>query len=219
MRGGEIHPALLERKVFVIPKKQQVHDALKHVAWEYAALLAEALPPVAYGTPLNHQMQESFLLHLRNLAEFFHEGTAEFRSNAAGALGPLPRGNDNVHAVDFCCKILWDEKPFDPNTKLRRALNKTLSHLTYSRDVGSGFSEIDIAYDGPSHTHGAVILVRRTWDAFVDSLRDEYRTELDDWLEKQAAGLKLSISSFDGQFDKWARQWGWRLNETPDGHI
>jgi hypothetical protein len=151
--------------------------------------------------------------------EFFHEGTAEFRSSSAGALGPLPRGNDNVHAVDFCCKILWDEKRFDPNTKLRRALNKTLSHLTYSRDVGSGLSEIDVAYDGPSHTHGTVILVRRIWDAFVDSLRAEYRTELADWLEKQATGLKLSISGFDDQFDKWARRWGWRLNETPDGHI
>jgi len=209
----------------VLPKKRQVHDALKHVAWEYAALLAAALRAadllaVAYETPVNHQRQESFLLHLRNLAEFFQEGTAEFRNNPAGALGPLPRGNDNIHAVDFCCKILWDEKPFDPKTKLRRALNKTLSHLTYSRDLNSGTSEIDIAFDGPSHTHGTVLLMRRTWDEFVKSLRVEYQAELTSWLETQAAGLKLSLSTFDDQFDKWARQWPhWRLNETPDGPI
>ena len=122
----------------MIPTKQQVHDALKHVAWEYTSLLAAVLPPMAYDTPTNHQMQESFLLHLRNLAEFFYEGVAEFRTNPAGALGPLPRRNDNIHAVDFCRRVMWDEKPFHKDSKLRRAINKTLSHMTYSRDLHSG---------------------------------------------------------------------------------
>jgi hypothetical protein len=69
----------------VVPTNRQLHDGLKHVAWEYAALLAATMPADEYPTPVNHQMQESFLLHLRNLAEFFQEGAAEFRRNPAGA--------------------------------------------------------------------------------------------------------------------------------------
>ncbi|MGA3316542.1 MAG: hypothetical protein ABSC64_08890 [Candidatus Korobacteraceae bacterium] len=201
------------KRIFT-PTQKQVHDAVEHVAWEYAMFLAAALPKARYGPPVNHQTQESFLVHLRNLAEFFHQGTAEFRGNPAGALGPLPRGNDNIHAVDFCYKIGWDEKRLHTDTKLRRAINKTLSHLTYSRDLSSGLSEIDMPFDGPKHTHGSVVLIRRAWDGFMQSVRVEYQTELTSWVEKRATDLGISLKTFDDRFDKWAKECGWQAERN-----
>ena len=77
------------------PTKTQIRNAPKHIAWEYVALLtaaqqtAEGHPP-----PINHQVEEAFLVHLRNLAEFFHQGAAEFKKNPA----VLPRRQrDNIY--------------------------------------------------------------------------------------------------------------------------
>jgi hypothetical protein len=53
----------------------------------------------------------------------------------------------------------------------------------------------------------------------MKSLRPLYQSDLADWLEKQAGGLSLEISTFDDRFDKWAKQCGWQLDETPDGPI
>jgi hypothetical protein len=201
----------------VTPTDEQIRNAPQHIAWEYVALLAAALPPAKpHETPVNHQVQESFLLHVRNLAEFFYKGVADFRKNPT-ALPSRPK--DNIYAVDLCSKIEWDERPFDPGTKLRRALDKTLSHLTYSRDLRSGSSEIDVAFDGPTHVHGTVRLMRRTWDEFMSSLRPEYEPAVRFWLQKQADGLRLSLSDFDQKFDNSARLWQWHLSETPDGRI
>jgi hypothetical protein len=200
------------------PTKKQIQNAPEHIAWEYVALLAAAQQMgEGHGPPINHQVQEAFLVHLRNLAEFFHQGVVEFRKNPA----VLPcRKRDNIYAVDLCSSVSWHETLFDPKTRLRRAIDKTLSHMTYSRDLSSGSSEIDLAFDGRFHVHGTVTLIRRTWDAFLKSLRPEYQADLSSWLAKHAEGMRVSLGTFDDQFEKMARRWShWRFNQTPDGPI
>jgi len=198
----------------VIPNEDQIRSAPQHIAWEYVALLAAALPPKEpHETPVNHQVQESLLLHVRNLAEFFYSGTRDFKGT------PPSRGKDNMYAVDLCSKVGWDAAPLGPDTKLLRALNKTLSHLTYSRVLDSPQSEIDVAFDGPTHVHGTVVLMRKTWDAFMESVWPKYEPLVRSWLQQQADGLKLSLGDFDQNFENAARRWQWRLHETPDGHI
>lgn len=159
-------------------------------------------------------------MHLRNLAEFFNQGVSEFRKNPGG----LPRRKrDNIYAVDLCSSVSWDEAPFDPKTRLRRAIDKTLSHMTYSRDLSSGSSEIDVAFDGWLHVHGTVMLIRRTWDTFLKSVRPEYQADLASWVAKHAEGsngMGVSIANFDDQFNRTAKRWRhWRFNQTPDGTV
>jgi hypothetical protein len=203
------------------PTPAQRRKAPKHIAWEYVALLAAAQQMAeGHGPPINHQVQEAFLVHVRNLAEFFHKGVAEFRNNPAA----LPRRNrDNIYAVDLCSSVFWDEKPFDPKTRLRRAIDKTLSHMTYSRDLNSGSSEIDVAFDGRHHAHGTVKLMRRTWDEFLRSLRPKYLPDLTFWLEKHANlrdGMQVSLTGFEERFNLKVKQWkSWEFNRTPDGAI
>jgi hypothetical protein len=200
------------------PTKKQLQNAPEHVAWEYVALLAAAQQMAeGHGPPINHQVQEAFLVHLRNLAEFFHQRVGEFRKNPA----VLPcRKRDNIYAVDLCASVSWDEILFDPKTRLRRAIDKTLSHMTYSRDLSSGVSEIDVAFDGQFHLHGTVTLIRRTWDAFLKSLRPEYQADLYRWLAKHSEGMHVSLDTFDDQFENIASRWShWRFSQTPDGPI
>lgn len=181
-----------------VPSREQVQNAPKHIAWEYVALLAAAQQmAVSHEPPINHLVGVAFLVHLRNLAEFFYKGAADFRKNAA----TLPsRRQDNIYAVDLCSLVLWDEAPFNARTLL-------------------GFSEISIAFDGQFHLHGTVTLIRRTWDAFLQSLRPEYQKDLSDWLAKHAGGMQLSLIRFDHEFEKMARRCHWRFNQTPDGPV
>jgi hypothetical protein len=200
------------------PTEKQIQNAPEHIAWEYAAVLVAAREMAqGHGPPINHQVQEAFLVHVRNLAEFFHQGAAEFRSNPAA---PPCRKRDNIYAVDLCLFVSWDETRFDPQTRLRRAIDKTLSHLTYSRNLSTGSSEIDVAFDGQFHMHGTAKLIRRTWDAFLTSLRPEYYADLSDWLARHAEMMRVPLGNFDDEFEILARRWShWRFNQTPDGPI
>lgn len=203
------------------PTPDQISGAPKHIAWEYAAALAAALETTkAHRGPTNHHAQEVFLVHLRNLAEFFRNGVEEFKRDPSA---PPPRSNDDIYAVDFCHSALWDAAPFDKNTKLIRAINKTLSHMTYSRDLKS---EIDIAFDARYHIHGTVILLRRTWNKFVDSMRPEHKHELGRWLDRHTRpedlyGLRVQIAGFDALFESQLSKLvpHWRREDTPDGPV
>lgn len=200
--------------ILLKPTDEQIRNAPQHIAWEYVAFLAAAQPPPKpHESPVNHQVQESFLLHARNLAEFFCAETKNFTGT------PPERGKDNIYAVNLCSRVGWDAALFAPTTKLVRALNKTLSHLTYSRNLGSPESEIDVAFDGPTHTHGTVRLVRRTWDKFMESLQPKHEAALKSWIQEQANGLRVSLRDFDQEFEAGAGRWGWHLRETPDGPI
>ena len=111
----------------------EIKSASKDVAWEYAALLGAALEMAegSHTEPVNHEVQESFLVHVRNLAVFFRTGVKEFKQNPSVR---VRRRENDIYAVDFCLSVLWDETPFSKDKKLMIAINKTLSHMTYSRD-------------------------------------------------------------------------------------
>lgn len=202
------------------PTDEQIESAPEHVAWEYVSLLAAA-KQMARGPlpPINHQVQEAFLVHVRNLAEFFYLGVDQFKK---GALRP-PRGQDNIYAVDLCSSVSWSEAPFHKDTKLRRAINKTLSHMTYSRDLSLSpgtSSEIDTPFDGQYHAHGTVKLKRRTWDEFMKSMRPQHQPELKKWLLKHAGGMCVHLDTFDSEFEALVKNWPqWKLNQTPDSPV
>jgi hypothetical protein len=173
--------------------------------------------------PVNHLVQEAFLVHVRNLAEFFRSGVDEFRSSPSTI---VERREDNIYAVDFCHSMLWSEKPFSKNTQLMKAINKTLSHMTYSRNLtSSGVSEIVLAFDGRNHVHGTVNLIRRTWEKFMDSvkpqyMRPQYPTDIKYWLGEHTKGWRIQFSDLANEFEAQAKRWPhWKLNETPDGPI
>ena len=51
------------------PTSSHMKEASKHVAWEYVAMTAAALEIAkGPGPPVNHLVQEAFLVHVRNLA-------------------------------------------------------------------------------------------------------------------------------------------------------
>ena len=201
------------------PSDKQIKSAPEHIAWAYAALLAAAMQMAeGHSAPINHQVQEAFLVHVRNLSEFFFRGVDEFKKDPSA----LPkRADDNVYAVDLCSSVKWSEAPFHRDQKLLRAINKTLSHITYSRDLSPGnSSKIDLAFDGSLHAHGTVRLLRKTWIGFMESLRHEFRQDLLGWLNQHADGMKVPLSDFDQEFDRLVRRWPhWILNQTPDGPL
>lgn len=209
-----------------IPTPGQIRCASKDVAWEYAALLAAALEMAKGPTgPINHLVQEAFLVHVRNLAEFFRSGVQRFKQDPS-RLPPRFEERDNIFAVDFCSSVLWDVKPFGPEKKLIKAINKTLSHMTYSRDLAS---QIDGAFDGYLHAHGTVRLMRRTWERFLASLRPEYLRpqcpeDIEYWLGEHTKaedeyGLRVQFSDFENQFETEVKKRQWKLNQTPDGPV
>jgi hypothetical protein len=202
-----------------VPGQELIAHAPEHVSWEYVSLLAAALEMTnAHPPPVNHEVQEAFLVHVRNLADFFNRGVGQFRDDPS----TLPaRGKDDIYAVDLCTCVKWDETSFDDETQLRHAINKALSPMTYSRDLRAGKSKVGTAFRGPSHAHGTVMLIRRTWDRFVPCLKPQIEVKLRYWLEKHSKDMKLApLYSFDARYENAVRRWShWSLNKTPDGVI
>jgi len=188
-----------------------------HAVYEYVAFLSAALKmadvPKPPQLPVNVLLQDAFLAHLRNLSELFHQGVKQFKQHRSH---PVERPRDDIYAVDFCGAVTWDETPFAPDSRLRKAINKTLSHLTYSRDLNAPRSGIEIAFDGKDHAHGTVKLVMRTWNDFMLGVSPEYRPAVERCLRDQAAGWKLQLDRFEAEFDRRVRRWGWRMNNTPN---
>ena len=150
------------------PQSDQIKSASKDVAWEYVTMLGAALEmAMDPHPPINHLVQEAFLSHVRNLAEFFTKGVGEFKKTQT----PPARQDDTIYAVDFCSSIGWNRKPFGYNKELIRAINKTLSHMTYSRDKAS---KTHSYFEGYLHVHGTVTLMSRTWDEFVKCIKPEF---------------------------------------------
>lgn len=146
----------------------------------------------------------------------------EFKQNPAVR---VPRENDNIYAVDFCVSVEWDEAPFEKGKKLIRAINKTLSHMTYSRDLTSGLSEIALPFDGYLHVHGTVKLMRRTWADFLRSMNPHYvrprhPTDIEYWLGVHTEKWRVKFGDMEGEFERCARGWSqWKFIETPDGPV
>jgi hypothetical protein len=168
-----------------------------------------------------HLVEQAFLVHVRSLAEFFREGVDKFGQGPS----PAQRNNDNIRAVDFCDEVRWCKKPFGKDTKLIRAINKTLSHMTYSRRLET---EIDVVFDGHFHVHGTVKLISRTWRAFLDSVSPKFlnplcQEDIHFWLDKHTLEWPIRFSELENEFEQWNQRWArecpeyWLLNQTPDG--
>jgi hypothetical protein len=208
------------------PMPCQVYRALEHVAWEYYMLIASAFavasgPSETIREPTNHMVQEVFLVHFRNLAEFFCMGVDEFR--ATGTAPRRAKAHDNIYAVDFCTEVGWQEDGFRRDTQLRVAINKTLSHMTYSRDLKG--KQISKAFDGRYHVHGTMKLFLRTWQKFVTCLKPGYEVELDRWIKHHSRNLDISVEEMISAFECLARKhaqsntWRWQLDTTPEGPV
>jgi hypothetical protein len=198
----------------VTPSCDQIKAASKDVAWEYVALHAAALemvkPPYP-AWPVNHVLQEAFLVHVRSLAEFFHTGVHNFTGTQPA------RDKDNVYAVDFCFAVTWGPDPFASSSRLITAINKTLSHLTYSRYSASS---THVAFDACLHAHGTLRLIRETWADFLkgvkrDYLSPQHEEDIQYWLRKHTeADVKYGLfGDFGNRFDTLVSAAGWHLNE------
>jgi hypothetical protein len=206
------------------PDNAQIKSACKDVAWEYAALLGAALEmTMGYGSPMNHIAQEAFLTHVRNLAAFFRDGVKDFKKTHV----PPPRHNDDILAVDFCLSVGWKSEPFRNDKRLIRAINKTLSHMTYSRDRGSASHQ---HFEGHEHLHGTVKLMQQTMGDFLNSVRAELRQpqhqeDIRFWLTKHTENWRKNYSDLEREIEtrvnELARQsqGKWKLRYTPDGPI
>jgi hypothetical protein len=193
------------------PTADQIKKASKHVAWEYVSMVAAAVEMAkgsweGFSSPMNHLVQEAFLAHVRNLAEFFQE----------------PRKKDNIYAVHFCASVGWQSKPFEPRTNLIQAINQTLSHMTYSRDRAS---RGHVHFEGYEHVHGTVNLLRHTWADFMKSVMPEFLhpqcpEDINYWLVEHTKDWRVKFSDLQDEFERRARGWShWKLNETPDGPV
>lgn len=213
------------------PSHDQIKSASKDVAWEYATLLGSAREMTkGHGSPLNHLVQEAFLAHVRNLAEFFREGVSEFRK----AQTPPGRPRDNIYAVDFCLSVGWQPKAFGYDRRLIKAINKTLSHMTYSRDRAS---KSHAHFEGCEHLHGTVTLMRRTWGDFLKSMNPEFLQpkhpeDIPYWLDYHTRNWEVKFNDFENEFDARVKALvrrtegparrgilKWMLNQTPDGSV
>ncbi len=209
------------------PEIRAIEAACKDIAWEYAAMLASAFemakPPEG---PVNHLAQETLLLHVRNLGFFFRARVSDFvealqRQGVPPAPFERPDRDDDVYAVDLCCKVTWDPAPFQAGTRLMTAINKTAAHISYSRPT------IAVPFEGHLHAHGTITLMQCTWERFIESLdplHPEYLDEINRWLAKHTTlddkfGLRVPLSNFEEEFETRIRHCGWQLNHTPDGPV
>jgi hypothetical protein len=152
------------------------------------------------------------------------------RSSSAAACWSLSKilrfesreGLTTIYAVDFCVSVLWDETPFRNDQKLIIAINKTISHMTYSRDRAS---QGHAHFEGYEHVHGTVKLMRRTWGNFLksanaDFMRPCYPEDIEYWLDEHTKSWRVKFSDMENEFERRARTWPhWKLNETPDGPV
>ena len=172
-------------------------------------------------SPANHFAQEVFLTHVRNLAEFFREGISDFKT----AQGPPPRQRDNIYAVDFCRSVGWQSKPFGYDKRLIKAINKTLSHMTHSRDHAA---KEHAHFEGYEHVHGTAKLMRQTWADSMNSVKPEFLRplcpeDINYWLVKHTEAWRVQFQDLESGFEARAPQrvkdCKWKLNQTPDGPV
>ena len=142
---------------------------------------------------------------MRNLAEFFCKGVTKFRS-APGTAVRREEERDNIYAIDFCTEVKWKPALLERDTKLRRAIDKTLSHMTYSRDLRG--SQLDIAFDGRFHAHGTAKLRLQTWRNFRLAMRADLGDALDEWISRHATGLEIAVDKTLRKFEERANARG-----------
>jgi len=169
------------------------------------------------GAPINHFVQEAFLVHTRNLGEFFREGARTFEANQP----PPEREQNKILAVDFCSSVSWRPQLFTESSKLISAINQSLSHMTYHRDrAAKGHAH----FEGSLHVHGTVELMRRTWGEFMQCVKPEflhphYREDINYWLVEHTKEWRVPFNRLENRFEEAVKRWPhWILNRTAEDH-
>jgi hypothetical protein len=213
------------------PKDSQIAAAGEDVAWEYLCVHLAALEMTkGHPHPVNHLVEQAFLVHVRSMAEFFWNGVAAFRLSPNSA--PISRTKDDVYAVDFCSDVRWCERHFGRHkfgdTELIKVINKTLSHMTYSRRLDR---EIGDAFVGYLHVDGTVKLMRRTWEKFLESISPRFRRpectqDIEYWIHWHSKEWPLKLPQIESEFERRSQELSqreppseWTLNQTPDGPL
>ncbi len=184
---------------------------LDHVAYEYVMMLSAAEQMgIEHPPPVNHLIQTAFLTHLRVLALFFERSTEKNEKEKRKDVG------DDICAFQIVDKsplstIGWDGGPFVKGGSLRIAINKTVSHLTQKRILSEDSVDSIAPFSGPKHLHGAVSLIRKTWNTFNQCLTPQVRCELSEKVHRAATNMNLDLLTFDARFEdttdcrRWAR--------------
>lgn len=195
----------------------QLETALEHVVWEYACFLGTAREmATSHPPPRNHLFQNTYLIHARSLMGFLYSGAEDRKKRATGW---IRRKMDDIYAVDFCDKVGWDNRAFSNESKLAVAINKTLTHLTYSRNMTSPSSQLDSAFHGPSHLHGTTRLFVRAMEKFSLSLLPEFRQAYRLFLDEKEREWNIAAPVVLAYLDTWATQARASKFLTPDGLI
>ena|SRR2546422_10931924 len=114
---------------------------------------------------------------------------------------------------------------FDYDRNLIKAINKTLSHMTYSRDPAS---KSHAHFEGYLHLHGTVKLMRQTWGDFLKSVKPQFLQpqcpeDIHYWLVEHTKKWPVKFSGLESEFEARAQQrahdCSWILNQTPDGPV
>jgi hypothetical protein len=200
------------------PKTPQLTRGLLDLAHEFVSCLAaaqEMLDP-RHKSPVNHLMQDAFLAHYRALREFFRGGSPK---RGPVTNGPGERRADNVWAIDYIDSVTWDPEPFDKTCGIEVAINKCLSHLTYSRDPALPDTELTIGWDGSLHLVGAVRALLVAWDEFSAHIRHEFAPEFRHRFDTRAEEYKLDLPTFRRDYESRARRLGHRMDDLPNAFL
>jgi hypothetical protein len=103
-----------------------------------------------------------------------------------------------IYAVDFCFEVRWQPDSFKNDTPLMIAINKTLAHMSYSRDRAAMGH---VHFEGGEHVHGTVKLMRQTWAGFTKSMKPEYAEDIHHWLDEQTKDWRVKFRALEGEFE------------------
>jgi hypothetical protein len=184
-----------------MPDSPRLTRGLQDLAHEFVSCLAAAqeMQNSKHETPVNHLIQDAFLVHYRALREFFR-GSED---------------KDNVQAVHCVDCVAWNLAPFQSRCGIEVAINKCLSHLTYSRDPELPDTEMTISWDGPSHLVGAVRVLLEAWGKFTDHILPDLKQAFQHELEKKAGEYRLDIEAFKRDYEIRARRLRHRADDLP----
>jgi len=190
----------------------QLEAGLKHVCYEHVSLLAGAweMTNPAHVRPINLLIQDATLVHLRAMAEFFH-----FSPDDGPLPKTLPRDRPDAKAIFYCQTAAWNPLQFDRSSKLMKALDKCLAHLSLARELTIQNVGLSVAWDGPTHLHGTMKLMLTTWDQFQIAVLPQFVATLDRCLKEAEKTVDFSITDFDLRFDAVSRQRQYTLGQLP----
>ncbi|GIU79321.1 MAG: hypothetical protein KatS3mg005_2559 [Bryobacteraceae bacterium] len=175
---------------------------LDHVAYEYVMLNAAAVEMTKpHLPPVNHLVQVAFLVHARCILDFF----------LLGIDGPR---KDDITIRDFCIEKVETPGVEEKAKRLRKAIDKTVAHLTKSRKVDGNNPEI-APFRGPQHLHGTVTFVHEHWEKFLSALAPQLRECVGHRVNELAGEMNVNIRDVAAKLERAASHPDWTKNTLP----